>query len=656
MNLERYAGAVAAALTGAVSALVVAAAPAEARQQRIDVENFAALPFFDSPSISPDGTKVAMIRRQEEFNAVAYRELGSDETGFLNFGDLKVRSVTWGPADTLIVRVTQTERIRFTSDDQRFEFGAVFLAQTDGSGTMTQLLTDTRQIGINGSLSSIESIDWENEKIYMSAQGEIGRNQGWGDIPRLLFEIDPRTGESSVAERGDGETVGWFFGAGNEPAARIKISSSGRTQMIEARNDRGGYREVYRSDGEDEFVAIWGVAPDGDGYVASMPDEDLGLVRFNLERGEIGETLYTPDQAELAGTVSDRFSGRLLGVHHSQDVDTHWFDPQFAEWESMLEGAIPDEDIRFLSWSRDRSTIIVGTVDPRFPSDFYVFRPEQMSLEFLGSSYPALRSVELPARERVTYTARDGTEIPAYLTTPAGEGPMPMVILPHGGPASYERPGYDWLAHGIASQGYVVLQPDFRGSDGYGDEWEEAGWGEWGIGIMQHDLTDGVNYFVEQGLVDPDRVCIAGASYGGYATLAGMIFTPEIYACGVAISPVSDLVDMVSWTQRRGGFNNPTTRYWRKAMAANDNSRLAEASPARHAENAQGPILLIHGRDDTVVPIDQSEKMVSALERAGKPVEFIAQDGEDHWISNYETRVETLAELVAFVDRHIGQP
>ena len=277
----------------------------------------------------------------------------------------------------------------------------------------------------------------------------------------------------------------------------------------------------------------------------------------------------------------------------------------------------------------------------------------------IASTYPALDGSKLAPRLPYTYKARDGVDIPGYLTRPLGvDGPAPLVVLPHRGPVDRDVDGFDWLAHFLASRGYAVLQPNFRGSGGYGRAWEEAGYGGWGVGVMQHDLTDGVAAVVAAGIADPQRVCIVGASYGGYAALAGAAFTPELYRCAVAIDGVADLRDMHTlYTGRRDGRSAAVT-YWERSMGIEDTrsarEKLDAASPAQHAERVQAAVLLIHGRDDSVVPIGQSKTMERALRAAGKTVQLVELEGEDHWLSDADTRLETLEALDTFLAQHLG--
>jgi len=226
--------------------------------------------------------------------------------------------------------------------------------------------------------------------------------------------------------------------------------------------------------------------------------------------------------------------------------------------------------------------------------------------------------------------------------------------VPHGGPAARDTAEFDWISQALASRGYAVLQPEFRGSDGFGWAHMAAGFGQWGR-KMQSDLADGVRFLASQGTIDPKRVCIVGASYGGYAALAGAALPSDkgIYRCAVADSGVADPRGMLKWIQERyRKDDSQALRYWDRFMGVTspDDPKLSEISPLAHAADVSVPVLLIHGKDDTVVPIEQSEQMAAALQAAGKPVTFVKLDREDHWLSNADTRQRMLAETVKFLE------
>jgi len=259
----------------------------------------------------------------------------------------------------------------------------------------------------------------------------------------------------------------------------------------------------------------------------------------------------------------------------------------------------------------------------------------------------------------IKYQARDGLSIQAILTLPPGynqdtDPPLPAIVMPHGGPAAYDRFDFDWMAQYFANRGYAVLQPNFRGSTGFGLAFERAGDGEWG-GKMQDDITDGVKALASSNYIDPNRVCIAGASYGGYAALAGAVFTPELYECVVAIAPVADLNRMLRDERRQSGKDHWVISYWENVMSDGDARRqkLDSISPVKFAENVQAPVLLLHGDDDTVVPFSQSKAMERALKRADKSVELVRLKGEDHWLSVADTRLQTLRAMDRFMSEHL---
>lgn len=272
----------------------------------------------------------------------------------------------------------------------------------------------------------------------------------------------------------------------------------------------------------------------------------------------------------------------------------------------------------------------------------------------VGHAYRAIADDQVAPVTPISYRAQDGLEIHGYLTTPRGREArdLPLVVLVHGGPEARDTPGFDWWSQALASRGYAVLQANYRGSSGYGEAFTEAGHGEWGR-KMQTDLSDGVRWLVDRGTVDPRRVCIVGASYGGYAAMAGPTLDPGVYRCAAAVSGVSDLRRMIL---NQGGGDvrntNSAVRYWNRFMGGTgaDDRSLDAYSPAQQANQADAPMLLLHGRDDSVVPLEQSQMMADALQRAGKPYELIVLDGEDHWLSRGHTRGRMLAEIVRFLE------
>lgn len=272
-----------------------------------------------------------------------------------------------------------------------------------------------------------------------------------------------------------------------------------------------------------------------------------------------------------------------------------------------------------------------------------------------ATAYPAIGPKRVGEVRFFWYAAADGMQIPAFLTLPTGreaEG-LPLVVMPHGGPASRDEPGFDWWAQALAAEGYAVLQPQFRGSTGFGDAHLKAGYDQWGE-KMQTDLSDGVRRLAADGVIDPTRVCVVGASYGGYAALAGATLDRGVYRCAVSVSGVSDLKRFLGWSRKMNGSDSVAVRFWKRFMGAKrlGDASLAQLSPALLADRVEAPVLLIHGKDDTVVPFEQSKFMADALKKAGKPHALVELAGEDHWLSGEETRTAMLRETIGFLQTH----
>jgi dipeptidyl aminopeptidase/acylaminoacyl peptidase len=349
-------------------------------------------------------------------------------------------------------------------------------------------------------------------------------------------------------------------------------------------------------------------------------------------------------------------NARAIGyVTVGETWDYHFFDPaREAAWQ-LIASSLRGRLVSFESATPDFSKLVFYVEGPGHPGNFVLFDASSRSLTQIGRAYPDIAGNEVAQVQAIEYPAADGLMIPAYLTLPLGRQPhdLPLVILAHGGPQARDYGGFEWMAQGLASRGYAVLQPNFRGSGGYGTAFIEAGYGQWGR-KMQTDLSDGIAFLASQGIVDPARACIMGASYGGYAALAGVTLQRDVYRCAVAIAPVSDVRDFLAWRAVRSGEDTSTLRYWTRYLGVTDRNdrRLDEISTVRAAGGDDAPVLLIHGRDDTIVPYQQSEAAQRALSAAGRTVELVPLRQEDHYLSREATRVQTLNAAVAFIEQH----
>ena len=327
------------------------------------------------------------------------------------------------------------------------------------------------------------------------------------------------------------------------------------------------------------------------------------------------------------------------------------FDPRLQEIFSKVYRAFPKLDVTLVDSTPDFGKFIVLTRGNGESGTYYTIDMTRMRADPIGYERPSIHPEQVGPISTVDYKAGDGLELDGILTLPPGREPknLPVVMLPHGGPSSHDIETFDWWAQAFASRGYAVFQPNFRGSTNRDVSFRNAGDGQWGR-KMQSDISDGLAELAKRGVVDPKRACIMGGSYGGYAALAGVTLQQGLYRCAVAVAPVSDLEDMYWAGFVESGRNKLVRRNYLEALG--DRSKFAEVSPRRHAGNADAPILLIHGKDDTVVAFDQSARMADALKGAGKPYEFVTLVEEDHWLSKAATRKQMLEEAMRFVQKY----
>jgi dipeptidyl aminopeptidase/acylaminoacyl peptidase len=640
--------------------LLAVCAHAEA-QNPPPLEAFAALPAMQSPSISPDGKRLAFIAQADAGSFVLVSDLQTMAVGAaVDVSVMKPRNVVWANEDTLLFFASET--IDFVV--RRVESVAPYGIDLADKLHIRQLLLEKARTQTRGggatTIGGYAFVQGAQLVGYQRSTGLVLLPRFDLEANRVLYAVDAKNDGRRVVDHGTSSTQDWVVDETGAPRFRLEYSQErdlltilrrveDRWQVLSTETVEIPELSLVGLDGRDRLIVMQRASDGG----------RFGLYVMSSENGAIERPLYTHQSLDVSGVRTDPYTNRVVGAQVGPE-EVVWFDLELLARQRELDDAFRGESPRIVSWSQDRSRWIVSTESPDRAPAYYLFDSKAATAKQIASTNMALQRAKLPQRVAYSYRARDGVEIPAFLTRPLDvKSPAPLVLLPHGGPAARDVSGYDWLAHALASRGYVVLQPNFRGSGGFGKQWEEAGWGGWGIGVMQHDLSDGVAAVIAEGLADPERVCIVGASYGGYAALAGAVFTPELYRCAAAIAGVADLREMLGFERDRAGGLSVTVAYWRKAMGVEDadspTDHLNAASPAQHAERVRAPVLLIHGRDDTVVPITQSRLMQRVLADAGKTVQLVELEGEDHWLSGAKTRLQTLQALDAFLAEQLAK-
>ena len=361
------------------------------------------------------------------------------------------------------------------------------------------------------------------------------------------------------------------------------------------------------------------------------------------------------NKVDFGGAIFDSESHKFVGTSYTVDKTVnYWRDDYYKNLYAYLESQFPGKEVSVQSTTRDKSKMLIATSGDRFASELHLYDASTKKLTFQYTSRPALKAVEqyLAPMQPITYKSSDGLEIPAYLTLPVGIDPknLPVVMLIHGGPKGpRDSWGYDPEAQFLANRGYAVLQPNFRASGGYGKKFLNAGDGQWGL-LMQDDITWGVKYLVEKGIADKNRVAIMGGSYGGYATLAGLAFTPDLYACGVDIVGPSNIFTLLEsvpayWESGRaflyGMVGDPNTEAGK--------NRIREASPLFSADKIVKPLLIIQGANDPRVKQAEADQIVVALRDKGKQVAYLLAKDEGHGFAKPLNKKAMYAEVEQFL-------
>ncbi|MEM7638449.1 MAG: prolyl oligopeptidase family serine peptidase [Pseudomonadota bacterium] len=622
-------------------------------QSQPPIEAYGELPEIRYAAISDSGTKVAMVLETDGETRVAVYDLNGGEPKAVGTGDVQIRGIDFANDDIVILKASEATRTRGYLG--RYEYTGAFSLNLESMDVQLLLKGGTRGLwDAQSGLGRIIGHSASSRHVFMPGWWA---NNLYADPEYHVFRVDLDTGRGRVLLRGKTDTTDWIVSSEGDMIAREDYS-----------NERNQYRIYAKIDGETKLiyeqsnvaqppVSLIGVMPDKAALVISGRNSPVEALKLD---GEISGPILTKQDAEVDSIYLDE-NRVVRGVRFSGAYPSYEFlDSELDADIASIVDASPNSTVRLIDWSSDWQMLLLK-IEGDSTSGMYVYydRTTKKTTR-LGDARPDIPSDAIGPVLSFNYSARDGLSIPTILTFPpateiASVDALPLIALPHGGPEAYDAAGFDWMAQYFANRGYLVLQPNFRGSAGYGASFVNAGNGEWG-GKMQDDITDGVNMLISEGLADPDRICIVGASYGGYAALAGGAFTPDLYKCVVAIAPVSDLAMMLSDEREDTGRNHWVIDYWEERMADGDarTKKLNAISPASYASMFKAPVLLIHGEDDTVVPMRQSVRMRNALNRANRPVELIRLKGEDHWLSESPTRLATLQAVSEFVDEHIG--
>ncbi len=474
-----------------------------------------------------------------------------------------------------------------------------------------------------------------------------------------VYRVDLVTGARELILENDENVAGWLTDLDGNVRLGAKLGPDGGTRVL--RVDGDALTEVYSCSNEESCGPIRFHKDGRRVYMISNKGDKVDLTQLILFDPQTGaQELVESDpegQVDFGGAEFSDVTDELVVTYYLGDrVRIYPKSDQVKRDLELLRKKLPEGEISLGSSTEDETRHLVSVTRDVDPGSTYLYNRKTGEVELLYRSRPELPSEHLAPMKAIRYKARDGLEIPAYLTLPKGIAPrnLAVVVLPHGGPWARDAWGYDPFAQFLANRGYAVLQPNFRGSTGYGKAFLNAGNEEWGTGAMQHDISDGVKYLIEQGIADPERVGIFGGSYGGYATLAGLAFTPDLYAAGVSYVGPSNLITLLKsippyWAPikkifdvRLGDPDDPA-----------DRERLMAQSPLFSSERITAPLLVIQGANDPRVKKAESEQIVVALRELQREVEYLLAEDEGHGFAGRENRLAVAVAMERFFAKQL---
>jgi dipeptidyl aminopeptidase/acylaminoacyl peptidase len=624
-----------------------------AAQAAPPLEVYGGLPGVELVSLSPSGEKYALVAVVGETRKLVVLNYDGQVLSAAAVGAAKVREIGWAGDDHLLVIVDSTFKAPLVFS-QNYELSTVI--NVDLVKRKARAIFEHMQ-SVANAVFGIYGIARVNGHLYGYFGGISYERTGSGDYVFThgysdLYRVDLDTAETSREALGDETGRHWAITPDGAVLAHSEYTEQeGRWRLFAGPNHGKTLLERTDPQGDVDIVGL-GRRPGTILVADDAGDRDL-VEEISIADGKT-EELFA--DLSVQGYLLDRDSQQLIGALTQEEPRASFFDPALLARFKNAREAFPGLHVDMISYSRHLDRLIVKTDGGTDSGTYWLVDIASGKAKPIARPYPLISDADVGRTRRIHYTAGDGLPIEAILTLPPRHAAkdLPLVVMPHGGPIGInDESGFDWWAQAYASRGYAVLQPNFRGSSGYGRKFRQAGYGQWGR-KMQTDLSDGVAALTNDGTVDAKRVCIVGGSYGGYAALAGVTLQKGVYRCAVSVAGPADFRKFFAWQSERHGYKSDATRYWRAVLGADKegDAVMASLSPALAAAQADAPILLIHGKDDTVVPIEQSESMAAALKRAGKPYEYLVMKGEDHWLSREDTRISMLKAAVAFVQKY----
>lgn len=632
--------------------------PAQA-QPVPSIDDYAALANMTSVSISPNGERIVFIagERREDRNIIVASLVGGAPIVIDGGDDQIVVGTSWLSNEHILVSYSQRRRI--ASLGERVDVGRPYIIRVADQNIV--------ELPLNTRIVDIDMDDEDNVLVTVpySSGGVVFQRQALDrERSRRVFPSDEgynyvlnAEGEPFVRYKGGwGDTFELWtkYGTGSWHRVHTERFELKREFQFASRTTRDWVGVIEGIDGLDATGRYGYFSSETMGeHGTETPGRRRAVFRYDFQEEKIEGPLVSSDISDVDNFMTDWRTHAVIGVSWDEERrHVQYFDTEFQELYDQLTGFFPDSNVHIVSWDAEFRKVVINISGGHTSGAYYLIDRVSGDVSLLAPSRPRIPDDAMAPVGIIHYTAQDGLQLFGYLTLPPGRDArdLPAVLLPHGGPEARDFYGVDPWAQFLAARGYAVFQPEFRGSGGFGVEFAELGYEHWGE-AMQTDLWDGMQVLVDQGIVDADRVCIFGWSYGGYAAYAGATLTPDLYRCVIAGAGVSDILTMMDY--ERGRLGGDSQAYWARNIGdwRRDPAHIAAISPAQQVNNITAPMMIIHGTDDLIVPFTQAEYMARALDAAGKPYEMVAiQDGPHQ---SYRMTVDNQRELYTNLERFL---
>ncbi|MGZ9896891.1 alpha/beta hydrolase family protein [Shewanella gaetbuli] len=623
-----------------------------AAPQKLPVEAFASIADVSNVTLSPDGQNIATVVKMDLENQqgslVSIYNVASGESIYPVQTDnqkFTITGLTWASNDLLFI-YAKFPAVRYgtpTTESRLFKYR---LSDKNLSSVLKPKLLKRFKWVPQVQSDIINMLEGDENHILMQFRG-LGNNSQF----ETVMKVNLSNGRSSTVQYAEKNVIDWTTDKQNRVRVGIYRDDT-HYKIVEQPDNNEDYRTLWEFEAFSEDQ-VW---PMGFGkdpnilYVQAYHEGYKAIFKVDLTDAKLTKQLvFKRDKVDVTGgLIYSKVKKDYIGISDGTDAEYTFWDDEYNGLINGLNKVLPDTRNYIVQYSENERRYIVFSTSSTDSGTYYLGDRDEKSLQPIAYRYKELLPELMARTTTIEYKARDGLAIEGFLTTPndTPKTKLPTIIFPHGGPISFDNNSFDYWTQYFANRGYAVLRMNFRGSYGYGFDFMKAGLKNWGL-EMQTDVEDGARWLISEGIADPKRICIAGASYGGYAALMAVATTKDLFQCAISVAGVADVEDLVK--SHRGYTNFEIV----KKRIGDDYDALYERSPVSKANNINVPVLLIHGEKDRVVDIEQSEDMYDALKKYNKPVEFVELEDGDHYLSDNADRLKTFHAIEAFLQQYL---